>query len=249
MGDISASMVPNPSFEEHTQCPTSPDQGPVAQDGPLRMADRAVGWMAASSATPDYWVNEPSCPNPGLNTILGNGGGWGFRIDSSGWGIKATDGDAVIGTIGGTPDWNMEYFGTCLLSPLQSGVSYTLTMDVNAADDLKAWNDQSSGGDTNGDTVLLCVESCSSLPVPPPGNSGYLGEDGYAEYAKKRGWPALPGLPLQQGFPKLATASPGGGLEAGCGREYKCTNCHLKDAPSVTNEPENLAHPGTGGRL
>jgi len=112
----------------------------------------------------------------------------------------------------------MEYFGTCLLSPLQSGVTYTLTMDVNAAADLKAWNDRSSGGDTNGDTVLLCVESCSSLPVPSPGNGGYLGEDGYAEYAKAKGWPALPGLPLQQGFPVLATASPGGGLEAGCGR-------------------------------
>jgi len=97
---------------------------------------------------------------------------------------KAPDGDAFVGSIKKGTGY-FEYVGACLKSPLLRGVSYTLTLDMNAAGTSGRF-----GGDTNGDTELLCVSSCSSLPAA---GIGWMGSK----------------------FPVLAAASPGGGLQGG----------------------------------
>lgn len=164
LGDIGSSLIPNPSFEEHVGCPSSPGQ--------LRYAKT---WVQATGATSDYWIGAPTCRNEGWRRGTGGIGGMPQ---------KAPDGDAFVGSIlkGRT---YFEYVGACLKSPLLSGVSYTLTMDMNAAT-----SSSSYGGDTNGDTELLCVPRCSSLPA---GGHGWMGNS----------------------FSVLAAASPGGGLQGG----------------------------------
>jgi len=97
---------------------------------------------------------------------------------------KAADGDAFVGSAK-WKDTYFEYVGACLKSPLLPGVNYTLTLDMNAAT-----TSSYAGGDTNGDTELLCISSCSSLPAA---GTGWMGST----------------------FPVLAAASPGGGLQGG----------------------------------
>lgn len=163
LGDIGASFIPNPSFEEHSGCPTSFTQ--------LSFANT---WLQATGATSDYWIGAPTCTDSWKVGIGGIGG----------MPQKASDGDAFVGSIkSGAPYF--EYVGACLKSPLLSGVNYTLTMDMNAAT-----TSGSYGGDTNGDTELLCVSTCSALPAS---GTGWMGGT----------------------FPVLAAASPGGGLQGG----------------------------------
>lgn len=96
------SLIPNPSFEERTCCPTNRGQ-----------LDCAVTWIQASEATTDYlntcgWFGWPNIPVP----------------------QPLPDGEACIGFRNGRfqnniePNWK-EYTGACLLSPLRAGTSYT----------------------------------------------------------------------------------------------------------------------------
>jgi len=137
LGDIDSSLVPNPSFEEFTSCPTS-----------ISQLDRAVTWVQATDATSDYWVGAPRCSD-GWRSGLGGIGG----IPQ-----QATDGDAIVGSIKGSSYF--EYIGACLTSPLLAGVEYTFNLDVAAAT-----NSGSYGGDTNGVTELLCIPDCGDFRI------------------------------------------------------------------------------------
>ena len=206
LGDLQASLVPNPSFEDRLKCP---DQ--MAQLDPRW----AVGWNQATSGTTDYLVGKDACPNNYGAGVAGTTGTIMRAYEKLRTSIEPSDGDAFVGTnkwVVGNKDGAVclpemelydvcemkkaqpdnpapmgpyyEYIGTCLKSPLKSGASYTLTMDVAVPGDPDI-----SPGDTNGDSEVLCVESCSSLPLI--GSHDHMGDQ----------------------FPVLASASPGGGLQ------------------------------------
>jgi gliding motility-associated-like protein len=95
------SLIPNPSFEENSCCPSNRSQ--------LHCADT---WIQASEATTDYlhtcgWMGWNHLPPP----------------------LPFPDGDACIGFRNGRfnnivqPGWK-EYTGACLTAPLRAGVSY-----------------------------------------------------------------------------------------------------------------------------
>ena len=96
------SMIPNHSFEQMNCCPTTFSQ-----------VSCATGWIQASGATSDYHncsynntINTPDTPYP-------DGPGYmGFWDSNSGFGV-----------------WK-EYIGSCLLSPMLAGQTYTLTFSI-----------------------------------------------------------------------------------------------------------------------
>lgn len=96
------SLVPNPSFENRSCCPT----GPAA-------TNCVNNWMAASYATPDYLNTICSYTqigaNPGPGTPLPNGSGYVGIFTSK---FMASD--------------YREYIGTCIPTPLFAGVNYQL---------------------------------------------------------------------------------------------------------------------------
>lgn len=95
------SIIPNPSFECYTSLPTT-----------LSQLNNACNWVQATTPTTDYFVNQPggyfpACVPTPLPSGNGNACVGGFYVD--GW---------------------QEYLGTCLMSPLVAGTTYTLDMDV-----------------------------------------------------------------------------------------------------------------------
>jgi gliding motility-associated-like protein len=94
------SLIPNPSFENNTCCPSSVSQ-----------LNCAVSWIQASNATSDYFntcgytgiFNSPNLPLPG------NGAGYaGFYSN---------------------PNWE-ENIGACLTAPMLAGTSYTMDFNT-----------------------------------------------------------------------------------------------------------------------
>ena len=149
LGDIDETLIPNPSFEDFTSCPTTFSQ-----------LFRAVTWVQATGATSDYMVGAPTCDDSwfrdGIISQIG-------EIPQ-----QATDGDAFVGSIKQVPGRDYyEYIGACLLSPLIAGNVYTFTLDIAAATDKFMF-----GGDTNGATELLCIPSCDEFEIS---GSGYMG--------------------------------------------------------------------------
>lgn len=141
LGELGSSLIPNPSFEDFSRCPTS-----------FTQLSRAISWVQATGATSDFWVGAPSC-NDFWRTGFGTPGDFVGEIPQ-----QATDGDAIVGSI--KAEGYHEYIGACLNSPLQAMESFTFTLNIAAA----ASNAQ-FGGDTNGITDLLCIPSCSSFPI------------------------------------------------------------------------------------
>jgi len=106
------SLIPNPSFENQTCCPTNRSQ-----------MDCAETWIQASAPTTDYihecgWMGWENLPIP--LPIPDGEGALGFR-------------DGRFSQMGGgnnggndltNPNWK-EYAGACLTAPLRAGVSYT----------------------------------------------------------------------------------------------------------------------------
>ena len=96
------SLIPNPSFEDRTCCPSTRGQ-----------MDCSETWIQASEPTTDYihtcgWMGWEGLPVP----------------------LPLPHGDAVVGFRNGrfgsnstNPNWK-EYAGACLLAPLRAGVSY-----------------------------------------------------------------------------------------------------------------------------
>lgn len=102
------SMIPNPSFEDYSCCPTGPSQ--------LSCAD---GWVQASGATSDYWNFCDFESYPGFNPVGtplpgdGTGSGWAGFISQPGY---------------------SEYIGSCLTGPMLAGTPYVLNMWIALAD-------------------------------------------------------------------------------------------------------------------
>ncbi|CAM4082011.1 MULTISPECIES: T9SS type B sorting domain-containing protein [Flavobacterium] len=100
------SIIPNPSFEVHSSCPTNFS---IPGNDQLSLA---TPWIQATSATSDYFNTcgyiLPGVVSSGLNTF--------------------PDGNAIVGA-GFLSDWK-EYIGTPLLSPMLSGTNYQLTFNI-----------------------------------------------------------------------------------------------------------------------
>ncbi len=112
--ELPTSLIPNPSFEDRTGCPTSENQ-----------LELAVPWQQASAATTDY-----------MNTC-GNFLSHPVFIDPVP--LPMPDGTGCIGFRNGRPNDPRfkEYTGACLSQPMEQDVLYTLNMWVgfmNATD-------------------------------------------------------------------------------------------------------------------
>lgn len=100
------SLIPNPSFEDYTTCPTMESEPGLSQ------LDYAIPWIQATHATSDYFNN---C-------------GWvaGGVIDA---GLNDfPDGEAAVGGIY-VNNWK-EYIGTTLLSTMEAGNNYQFSFYV-----------------------------------------------------------------------------------------------------------------------
>jgi len=135
LGDLKSSLIPNPSFEEHTGCPTS-----------ISQLNFAKSWHQATAATSDYWIGPPSCSKPrGTEQFP-----------------QANDGDAVVGAIRVNGASYVEYVGSCLQSPIVKGNNYTFNFAI-AATRLTGYG--TFGGNSNGHSDLLCIPACGQFPI------------------------------------------------------------------------------------
>ena len=104
--DLPSSLIPNPSFEERTGCPSN--------EGQLELA---VAWSQASDATTDYMNTCGFLTHP----VIGEQPP-----------LPMPDGEGCIGFRNGKPSSPnfKESTGACLLSPLKAGTQYTINMWV-----------------------------------------------------------------------------------------------------------------------
>lgn len=134
VGDQPVSLIPNPSFEDMTCCPTSNAQ-----------LDCAVDWIQASAPTTDYihlcdnYLGNVNIPAFAPLPLPDGEGAVGFR-----------DGEAFNGAI-----WK-EYVGACLISPLLAGIDYRLELFVGFQDGVP--------GSTSVDLALFGGTTCTQLP-------------------------------------------------------------------------------------
>jgi len=135
LGDLKSSLIPNPSFEQRSGCPSS-----------ISQLNYANSWHQATQATSDYWVGPPSCG----------------RARGTGAFPKANDGDAVVGAIRTNNAAYVEYVGACLKSPIVKGNNYTFNFAI-AATRLTGYG--TFGGESNGHTDLLCIPACGMFPI------------------------------------------------------------------------------------
>ncbi len=109
------SLIPNPSFEKYSMCPTNVSQ-----------MDRCIDWIQASKATPDYY-NLCGFKNSPQNLIyppqpLPAGKGYVGIIDQK-----------LINDLNDTFIYK-EYIGACLNSPIKAGQEYVLNFWLGFAD-------------------------------------------------------------------------------------------------------------------
>jgi len=106
MGAVIPSIIPNPSFEDYTTCPTAESEVFLSQ------LDYAIPWIQATYATSDYFNNcgwvAPALIDAGLNNF--------------------PDGEAAVGGIY-TSTWK-EYIGTTILATMNAGSSYQFSFYV-----------------------------------------------------------------------------------------------------------------------
>ncbi|MCG8578238.1 MAG: PKD domain-containing protein, partial [Flavobacteriales bacterium] len=104
VGEAITSLIPNPSFEEMSCCPTFPAE--------LTCADT---WIQASTATSDYFNTCGITAKVGMTPPL-------FPLPGGG------DGYAGFYEQGSAP-WQ-EYVGACLTSPMLAGTPYVLNLSI-----------------------------------------------------------------------------------------------------------------------
>ncbi|MBN4072519.1 PKD domain-containing protein [Crocinitomix catalasitica] len=101
-GDTISSLIPNPSFEDMSCCPTA-----------VAMLTCADTWIQASTATSDYFNTCGIIAKPGMTPPLfplpGGGNGYAGFYEQ------------------GSIEWQ-EYIGACLTSPMLGGTSYVLNL-------------------------------------------------------------------------------------------------------------------------
>ena len=132
--ELPSSLIPNPSFEERTCCPTANE-----------MLNCAVGWVQASGPTTDYintcgdYLGNTSIPAFAPLPLPDGEGAVGFR-----------DGQANVGSN------YKEYVGACLTETMKSGVNYKLKFFVGFRDNIT--------GSKNLDIAIFGGTTCSQLP-------------------------------------------------------------------------------------
>jgi len=140
-----ANLVPNPSFEDYSQCPTT--------DGQLGLA---TGWIKFKS-NPDY---QNACD---ISNIVG--------VPRNMWGYQpAASGQAYAGMISFSFSGNQttsfrEYIGIQLISPLIPGTKYYVSLKVSPT----IANSPVIGSNkyvNNKMGVLFTVSSSANLPIP-----------------------------------------------------------------------------------
>jgi len=135
------SLIPNPSFEQTNCCPSTYSQ-----------VSCATGWSQATSATSDYF----NC-------------GYNFGAATNAGLVPPPDGSGYLGTIF-SPGWQ-EYVGSCLISPLIAGTTYTLQMNIASTPI------DNQGGVCNGgiidyppiDITIFGHPGCPSFPIGTTG--------------------------------------------------------------------------------
>jgi gliding motility-associated-like protein len=131
---IPSSLIPNPSFEEMTCCPTANE-----------MLECAVGWIQASAPTTDYvhtcggYLGNTSIPAFAPLPFPDGEGGVGFR-----------DGQAQAGIN------YKEYVGACLLEPMEIGATYRLDFFVGFRNNIP--------GSTSFNIAVFAANQCGNLP-------------------------------------------------------------------------------------
>lgn len=131
---IESSLIPNPSFEEMSCCPTANEMLSCAND-----------WIQASEATSDYvhtcdgYLGNTSIPAFAPLPFPDGEGGVGFR-----------DGQAFAGSN------YKEYVGACLTEPMVVGVTYRLDFFVGFQDNVV--------GSTSFDMAFFGATNCNDLP-------------------------------------------------------------------------------------
>ncbi|MDR6966153.1 gliding motility-associated-like protein [Flavobacterium arsenatis] len=170
---IIPSIIPNPSFEFYTTCPTMESEAELSQ------LDYAIPWIQSTNATSDYFNN---C-------------GWvaGALIDA---GLNDfPDGEAAVGGIY-MSGWR-EYIGTTLLSTMTAGTNYQLTFNVTAVcmDDIG----NSTGYNINiMQPVNITLYGCTNgnnLPLPTYAAPSVFDptwiEIGYVTFTPEQSWHQL----------------------------------------------------------
>ncbi|MFP9113888.1 T9SS type B sorting domain-containing protein [Flavobacterium sp. RHBU_3] len=134
------SIIPNASFEEHSECPWSFSQ--------LNLCE---GWVQATDATTDYY-NTCGTMAPGLQAL-------------SDVLMPFPDGEGITAAIF-KPDWN-EYLGSCLLAPMVADTPYQLTFNIAS---MPISNDGSTCNDNVIDydpvnVTIYGTQNCINLPL------------------------------------------------------------------------------------
>lgn len=131
---IPTSLIPNPSFEERSCCPS--------QNAQLNCAD---GWIQASSATTDY-----------VNTCGGYLGNTGIPAVAP---LPFPDGDGAVGFRDGQANAGTnykEYVGSCLTEAMVVGSEYRFDFYVGFQDNVQ--------GSSNFNMAFFGTTSCNNLP-------------------------------------------------------------------------------------
>ncbi len=131
-----SSLIPNPSFENYSCCPSAHSQMTCANS-----------WIQASAGTTDYlntcgYDHPPSTQNPPL---------------------PLPDGNGYVGMYDGTNSTGIwkEYLGVCLASPLVAGTQYTLEISMAAAIGAGSYTGSAL---TTREFVIYGATNCSNLP-------------------------------------------------------------------------------------
>lgn len=162
---VPSSLIPNPSFEDMTCCPTANEQ-----------LECAVGWIQASQATSDYvhtcggYLGNTGIPAFAPLPFPDGEGGIGFR-----------DGQQMVGA-----DFK-EYVGACLTAPMEIGVTYRLDFFVGFQDNVQ--------GSMDFNIAVFASDNCGNLPFGgntfaagcPLNSAGYF-QLGEAEVSGSNEW-------------------------------------------------------------
>ena len=129
------SIIPNPSFEQQSCCPSTYSQ-----------LSCAGSWIQASAATADY---QSTC-----------GFMFGAATDI---GLLPADGNAMAGFI--VSESYREYVGSCLMSTMMPGVTYQLRMNMASTPiDASGFSCNNGAGYAPIPITLFGTGSCSDLP-------------------------------------------------------------------------------------
>ena len=162
---IESSLIPNPSFEEKTCCPTANE-----------MLHCAVGWIQASAPTTDYvhtcggYLGNTNIPARAPLPFPDGDGGVGFR-----------DGQTFVG-----PNYK-EYVGACLQREMTIGKTYRLDFFVGFQNNVQGSNNLKLGIFGSNDCRYLPFGGGSSQ-IGCPVNTGRYKQLAEIDVSGNNGW-------------------------------------------------------------